>query len=392
MLFDPAAHEQLAGEPWSEARARAAIKAIVAEAEDAFDPDSVWPLHPVDGHGEPDAEDSFGLWIGAAGVVWALGALERAGAVELRRDWAPIAGSLHERYLARSDKPVPGLWMGEAGILLAAESIAPSSAAADRLYEVVRANAGNETNELMWGSPGTMLAACAMFDRTGETRWREAWDESADRLWDEWRWSDEHGCHLWTQRLYGYVESFLGPAHGFAGNVLALAALEDGRRDELARRATETLTRLAVREDGLANWGTRAGAGLAGGDGRIRVQWCHGAPGMVASLADIVADDELLVAGGELTWTAGPLAKGPGLCHGTAGNGYAFLKLFRRTGDERWLERARAFALHAAAQVERARAEYGRGRFSLWTGDIGAALYLWHCLDGDADVPTIDAW
>ena len=49
----------------------------------------------------------------------------------------------------------------------------------------------------------------------------------------------------------GYVESFLGPAHGFAGNVLALAALEDGRRDELARRATETLTRLAVREDFL---------------------------------------------------------------------------------------------------------------------------------------------
>ena len=49
-------------------------------------------------------------------------------------------------------------------------------------------------------------------------------------------------------------------------------------------------------------------------------------------------------------WEAGPLAKGYGLCHGTAGNGYAFLALHRRTGDARWLERARAFAMHAIGQ------------------------------------------
>ena len=30
--------------------------------------------------------------------------------------------------------------------------------------------------------------------------------------------------------------------------------------------------------------------------------------------------------------------------HGTGGNGYAFLKLYRRTGNTMWLERARAFA------------------------------------------------
>ena len=48
------------------------------------------------------------------------------------------------------------------------------------------------------------------------------------------------------------------------------------------------------------------------------------------------------VAGGELTWRAGPLVKGSGLCHGTSGNAYAFLVLHRRTGDELWLDRARA--------------------------------------------------
>ena len=35
---------------------------------------------------------------------------------------------------------------------------------------------------------------------------------------------------------------------------------------------------------------------------------------------------------------AGPLRKGAGLCHGTAGNGCAFLALHARTGDERWLD------------------------------------------------------
>jgi hypothetical protein len=126
----------------------------------------------------------------------------------------------------------------------------------------------------------------------------------------------------------------------------------------------------------------------------IRTQWCHGAPGIVTSFGSIARDDDeltgMLVAGGELTWTAGPLVKGPGLCHGTAGNGYAFLKLLERTGDERWLERARAFAMHAAAQVERARAEHGRGRYSLWTGDVGAACFLASCISADPAMPVLD--
>ena len=116
------------------------------------------------------------------------------------------------------------------------------------------------------------------------------------------------------------------------------------------------------------------------------MQWCHGAPGIVATLAHLL-EQELAVSGGELTWRAGPLRKGANLCHGTAGNGYAFLALLRRTGDERWLERARAFAMHAALQVERARTEAGRGRYSLWTGDVGTALYLADCLDGHGEPP-----
>ncbi len=164
------------------------------------------------------------------------------------------------------------------------------------------------------------------------------------------------------------------------------------RRAELERRAVATATALASRENGLANWTPVVGNPLEQ-RGVIRVQWCHGAPGMVTSLAGIAADDEefgeLLRAGGELTWQAGPLAKGAGLCHGTAGNGCAFLALYRRFGDALWLERARRFAVHALAQVEAGRERHGRGRYSLWTGDLGAAVYAIQCIDGREGVPSL---
>jgi hypothetical protein len=82
------------------------------------------------------------------------------------------------------------------------------------------------------------------------------------------------------------------------------------------------------------------------------------------------------------------MEKGSGICHGTAGNGYAFLKLFARSGDERWLERARRFAMHALEQVERR----GRGRYSLWTGDLGVALFAADCLDGTSAYPILETW
>ena len=118
------------------------------------------------------------------------------------------------------------------------------------------------------------------------------------------------------------------------------------------------------------------------------MQWCHGAPGIVAALGHVM-DEELALAGGELTWQAGPLVKGSNLCHGTAGNAYAFLVLHRRTGDDLWLDRARVFAMHAIGQVERERAARGRGRYSLFTGDVGVAIFLRHLLGGDARFPTL---
>ena len=128
---------------------------------------------------------------------------------------------------------------------------------------------------------------------------------------------------------------------------------------------------------------------------RVLMQWCHGAPGIITSLAYFPPKratemEALLAAAGHAVWRAGPLAKGHGVCHGTAGNGHAFLALYERTGERLWLERARAFAMHAIAQQARARQQDGQGRYSLWTGDLGLAVYLWHCIQGVAGLPTLD--
>ncbi|HEU0057648.1 MAG TPA: lanthionine synthetase LanC family protein, partial [Gaiella sp.] len=328
-LIDPDAHEPVTDAVWDADRARAAVAAIVSETEASFDPNDLWPPHPLDeDEDEPPLGRVASLYLGAAGVIWALHALERAGLVEARRDWGEVALTLHDRYRAEPDFPavgvVPSLWMGEAGILLVAHTLAPAAWQEEHLLDVVRRNADNPSLELNWGSPGTMLAAAVMFERTREERWKAAWTESADRLWSEWR------GDLWEQDLYGKRAHILGPAHGFAGNVFVLGRgdlLDGERRAALGTRAATTLDRHALRSDGVAQWRPSVEPSRV----PRRTQWCHGAPGIVASLGSLApgndALSELLLAGGELTWRAGPLRKGANLCHGTAGNGYAFLKL-----------------------------------------------------------------
>jgi hypothetical protein len=384
MLFDPAVHERLIEDTWDPGRVCAAIREIVEEAEGSFD--DGWPSHPQDIDEEGDEERRFRtVYLGGAGVVQALDSLQRRGLVELRRNYVSYLERSYEPDFPDADHE-RSLWMGETGIRLVLHQLAPSKENADRLAELIAGNAEDERREVMWGSPGTMLAAAAMYEFTGEARWVDLWRESA--AWLRAEWDPQTG--LWTQHLYGRVDQLIGPAHGFAGCVLALSRDAD---DEVHRRAAETTARYAIEADGLANWlpALSMQSLRSNRDGSIRTQWCHGAPGVVASLARCAPDDDehgrVLRAGGELTWRAGPLSKGANLCHGTAGNGYAFLALFERTGDELWLERARAFAMHSVAQVARARAELGRGRYTLWTGDPGTALYLADCLAGSGTVP-----
>lgn len=399
MLFKPDVFESLTDAGWDDDRVRGAIRSLVAETDEALrGPKLLWQADKWDSwHATSPMKN---LYSGGAGVLWALAELQRRGHAETRLDLRAVALSNLERFRARPDLfkadgwPLPSpaessLMYGEAGILLVAHALAPSQEVADDLFAHVRANVGNEAVEVMWGSPGTLVAARLLHEWTGEERWGDACTETAEALWAA---RDDEG--LWESSLYGQQFRSLTPPHGLVGNVQALRPhLDDERRGRLERDTAAALARTAVVEGGLANWPTRVGRGLEGPDGEIRVQWCGGSPGIVIAAADYL-DEELLLAGAELAWHTGPasLTKGPGICHGTAGNGYAFLKTFGRTGDERWLERARAFAVHALEQVERLRAERGgKGRHALWPGDLGVALYAADCLDGQAAYPVFDA-
>jgi hypothetical protein len=380
VLYGPAQFEPLTDAPWDEGRVRDAIAAIVADADAAFDPGGLWPAHEWDAGDAPLPLKN--LYVGASGMIWALDALRRGGHAETSLDLPAAALRTLELFRAEPDIE-PGethyhpaaLFLGEAGPLLVACKVVADAARADDLHALLSTSVANPTDDIMWGVPGTLLALLALHEWTGESRWAQAARASAAVLRDRrgedglWRQDDDYRG--------------LGTLHGAAGNTLALLRLEPD--EALARETAAVLARHAVREGGLANW--------PGAPGRepSRLQWCTGAPGILAGAWNYL-DEELLLAGAELIWQAGAHGdqKGHGLCHGTSGNGFGLLKAFARTGDERWVERARRFAVHALAQAERIARANGRRRYSLFTGDVGTALFAAACLDAEPRYPIID--
>jgi hypothetical protein len=329
-------------------------------------------------------------------VLWALHALRSRGRADGVLDLARAVSRTHERWRREPDlmrgiqlpsAAEAGLLTGESGILMTAWLVEPTAELAERLHERIRENADNEAIEIMWGAPGTMLAAAELHRRTGEARWADAWRESAGKVL-----AARTVEGLWESRLYGEVRRSLTPPHGIAGNVHALLdggdLLDAEMRRMLQREASEVLRRTAVVEDGLATWP----AGAADGPRRrgrrdpasvVRRGTGHRARGRGVSRRGPAAR------GGGARLAGGRARRGEGRrdLSRTAGNGYALLRTFERTGDERWLDRARRFATHALEQVERR-----EGRFSLWTGDLGVALFASDCIDARARYPVLETW
>jgi hypothetical protein len=339
VIVNPERHEPLAPTGWNERLARFAIRDIVDEVATAGPPE--------------EGEFAAGVYEGAAGEVYALRTL---GADV---DW-PLGAGVGAGFIE-----------GELGIALV-------SGDRERFGKAAPESIGDPWNDLSFGAAGALVAAHLL----GEDDIARA---AIGRLWSGWSFDSKARACLWTQRWDGRSEQFLGFGHGLVGNAYALLrairlqGLE--HQTELLQRVVEALERTAIREGKLVNW-----LPTLGSDGSdVRVQWCHGAPGIVCGLAGAPSHrrlDALLLAAGELTWEAGPVRGGAGLCHATAGNGWAFLKLNRRTRDPKWLARARRFAMHAIEQRT--------GERGLWTGDLGLALYLHACIEADDRWPLLD--
>ena len=120
MLWDPGSHERLDESTWEAGAARDRIAAIVAEAEDGLrSRDCDLAAASARTWWARTSGRWWTVYLGAAGVVWALA---RLGA---ERDWAAVARELPQRYRETPDPPGrhPSLLCGESGVLLAEELV-----------------------------------------------------------------------------------------------------------------------------------------------------------------------------------------------------------------------------------------------------------------------------
>src|SRR5437588_9490803 len=123
-IYDQSAHEPLTETPWDPVLAEAGIAAIVADAEAAVTR-GVWPNHPLDDD-EDDAlpEGLTTIYLGSAGMIWAL---HRLGS---SLDLAALADDALRRYRERPDfgaDAASTLRMGETGIMLVGKAVGPAS-------------------------------------------------------------------------------------------------------------------------------------------------------------------------------------------------------------------------------------------------------------------------
>jgi len=93
------------------------------------------------------------------------------------------------------------LLVGDLGTALMVMRLDPGPAIADLVYARANANTSLPVRELMWGTPGSMIACTHMAAMTVEQRWRDLFTIQAARLLRELEETD-YGP-LWMQDLYG---------------------------------------------------------------------------------------------------------------------------------------------------------------------------------------------
>ena len=346
-LYELERHEPLIDVQWSEELARAAIARIADDAHRSFGEATLWPIHPLDRSPERPADSLKTLYFGAAGVIWALNYLDETNAIKVKRDYLATVRKLVQRHRDDIRKysgvreylggELASYLMGETGILLLHWKMAPSEDLAQQIFAAIEAKVGDPRG-LIWGAPGTMLAALFMHECTGDPRWKKLFLDSFEALWNQWEYEAELRCRLWTFNLHGISEKRLGALHGFVANAFPMIRgrhlLPPNRRDESMRRISETLLATALIDRAHTNWPHSVGPTTRQTSMPLLVQHCSGAPGIITAMAEFPKDsrwpiDAWLESAGELVWDAGPTVKLPVLCHGAAGSGYAFLKTLR---------------------------------------------------------------
>ena len=170
-MYEEARHERLIDATWDQERVVGAIDQIVGDTHAHFNPQKLWSIHPLDRFKQNLPESLKMLYFGAAGVIWAVDYLCRVTSTAVKRDFTTTLNQLadqNRREMNLSDQETSSFWMGDVGILLTAQKLSPSEQIEDELARLIAANNRNSTREIMWGAPGTMLAALFLWERTAD--------------------------------------------------------------------------------------------------------------------------------------------------------------------------------------------------------------------------------
>ena len=399
MIFETERHLPIGQTTWSADAAEQALRDVLLGAIRDYSEETFWQSAEV---AKEDSEVASTIYLGGMGVLWALDYLQGYIQVDLPFEKEALATRLHKRFVDKDvqaftkysidGKSCPSYFLGETGVLLVMSRLQVSAAAAhwNTLLPMIRQNMKNPTMEALWGGTGSIIPALFKLEQQDSQTWREVFVEHCQFMKDTVSRDNPFNSPIWTQDLYGLKRTLLGAGHGFVGNLFPFIKgrqfLPKTLADWAINDAVVTIVRSAVVEGDCCNWPAEL-VTLPDKSPKFLMQWCHGAPGVITALNGIPAGysqefDALLLKAGEAVWQAGPLTKGVGICHGTDGNGYALLKLYSRTGDPKWLERARAFAMYAIGQ--------NFNGHSLWEGDLGLACYLHACLVADDRFPLLD--
>jgi hypothetical protein len=255
-MFEQARHVPLRSLRWSESKAAWTIEDIVADALEHFDAERFWPAHPLD---EAIRDGHTSLYFGATGMIWGIDYLGRVGAAKARFDFRPVLPRLMEANRAElpgykwcRDYAAHGsLLLGDLGTALLVMRLSPSPAIANLIYARADANTTLPVRELMWGMPGSMIACVQMAAMTAEPRWGSLFAIQAARLLEDLEETDDGP--LWTQDLYGRHLRYVGPVHGYAGNMIALMrgweCLTNDQRARIAAAVPRTLAANAWRSE-----------------------------------------------------------------------------------------------------------------------------------------------
>jgi len=361
-------------------------------------------LQIIDKNCPPSPENCEGaLYVGSAGIAYAFYHVAQSGLFEDKKDHflgvaeKYIKSSLRE--LKKSDPSRNGigssLMLGHAGVYTVASLIYESLGLHNLRNENVQGFFNmhkycvpinffqHGSDELFVGRAG-YLAACFMLNK----RFGRIVVSSdiilplCNTIIDSGRKTScmlQHECPL----VYRYYDlEYTGAGHGLASILLMLLNFPVcyTLKPDVEKDIRDSVDYLLNQEDQNGNYAPCPGE--VRDDWNDLVHWCHGASGVVFLLAKaylVWKDDKYLHAAlrsGELVWKNGLLRKGPGICHGIAGGGYVFLLLYRVTGNEKHLRRARQFAAFMQTEEFKANSRVPDAPYSLFEGIAGTACFL----------------